>query len=148
MNFIPLGKTDQILSLPISKISSLSIPPTFPLSLPPSFLYSVDHILSHECHMKMAMSRAASEVEVKTPNRTCRHPPLPTLLSASSPPPLIQVVYGAQFEMSLAYRIKFRLLGGGKSPHVTTPQALSEELAQVTKAVQEVALTPAGAELT
>ena len=63
-------------------------------------------------------------------------------------PPLIQVVYGAQFEMSLAYRKKFRLLGGGKSPHVTTPQALSEELAQVTKAVQEVALTPAGAELT
>ena len=74
-------------------------------------------------------------------------PPLPTLLSASFPPPLIQVGYGAQSEMSRACRIKFRLLRGGKSPHVTTPQALSEELAQGTKAVQEAALTPAAAEI-
>ena len=97
------------------------------------------------------MNRAASvEAEVKNPNRTCRHPPLPTLLSVSSPPhptPLIHVVYGAQFEMSRAYRIKFRLLGGGTSPHITTPQALSEELARVTKAIQEVVLTPEAAEL-
>lgn len=94
------------------------------------------------------MNRAASvEVEVKNPNRTCRHPHSPPCSLFHSPPPLIQVVYGAQFEMSLAYRIKFRLLVGGKSPHVTTPQALSEELARVTKVIQEVALTPAAAEL-
>ena len=45
MNFIPLGKTDQILFLPISKISSLSFPPSFPPIL--CWPHSVS-LVSHE----------------------------------------------------------------------------------------------------
>jgi len=110
---------------PSYHIFPLSLPPFIPFFSPsflPSFLVPCWANLPHKSHLKAAMSTVASaEGQVENPNST--YFSLALCFISSS---LIQLVYGTQFEMSLACRIKFRLLTWGKSLHLAH-QTLSEE---------------------
>lgn len=77
------------------------------------------------------MSKTASvEAELENSNSVCLCLPATPILSFISHS-LIQVVNGTRLEMSLACRIKFRILIWKNNP-------LSEELAQITKAIWEM----------
>lgn len=100
-------------------------------SLPHSFLH-LRQVLPPKSHLKAAMSTAAwGAPRWGTQTSPVCLPPPPLCFI----PSLIHVVCGTQSEMSLACRIKFRLLMWGESQHLTH-QNFREDLAQVTKAIE------------